>query len=220
MTSQRYFSNPRPQMRAFVPASARCILEVGCGDGAFAAGLREERRAAGVELEIWGVERDPAAAARAEAVFDRVICDAAESALADLPDGRFDCVVMNDIIEHIAYPEPLLAGLASHLTPRASLVTSMPNVRFFTHLWDVVVHGDWEYRDDGILDRTHLRFYTRDTMRALLERAGYRVVRQEGINPTRSWRWRLFDLLTLGRARDMQFLQYACLAELVSEEQA
>lgn len=210
MSQSTYYSHPRPQMRAFVPSTARRLLDIGCGDGAFAAGLIAERAEQGLDLEVWGIEQDPTAASRAMAHLHDVRCGDASALLADLPAGHFDCVVMNDVIEHIAWPEPLLRDLPRLLAPGGHLVTSMPNVRHFPHLWNLVVHGDWEYRDEGILDRTHLRFYTRDSMRRLLERCGFRVVRQDGINPTSSWRWRLFDLLTLGRARDMRYLQFAC----------
>lgn len=205
-------------MRAFVPDGAVRVLDIGCGDGAFAAGLRAERRQRGQDLEIWGLELDPEAALRAESSLDQVRCGAAEDLVAGLPSGHFQCVVMNDVIEHIAWPLPLLSALPAVLAPGGRLVTSIPNVRHFPHLWNLVVHGDWRYRDDGILDRTHLRFYTRQTMADLLAEAGFRVLEQRGINPTNSLRWRLFDLLSLGRARDMRYLQYACVAEPTAEE--
>jgi len=218
MSNGSYFSHSRPQMRAFVPTEALRVLDIGCGDGAFAAGLRAERREQGRELEIWGLELDSDAARRATANLDEVRCGPAEDLLPDLPRAHFDCVVMNDVLEHIAWPQPLLSGLHAVMAPGARLVTSMPNVRHFPHLWNLVVHGDWRYRDEGILDRTHLRFYTRDTMIELLETTGFRVREQHGINPTRSLRWRLFNLLSLGRARDMQFLQFACVAASAREE--
>lgn len=213
MTTTTYYRHARPQMRAYIPAAARCILDVGCGDGAFAAGLKAEREAGGERLEIWGLELNEAAAARAREHLTEVRCGDAATLVGDLPASTFDCVVLNDILEHLVDPEALLRALHRVLVPGARLVASIPNVRHFPHLWNLVVHGDWEYTDEGILDRTHLRFFTRTSMRAALERSGYRVVRQEGINPTGSWRWRLFDGLTLGRARDMRYLQFACVAE-------
>ena len=77
---------------------------------------------------------------------------------------------------------------------------------------DLVVHGRWDYTDEGILDRTHLRFFTRSSMIRLLEDAGYRVEEAVGINPTGSAKFRLANLLSLGRWSDMKYLQFACLA--------
>ncbi|MDY0109067.1 MAG: class I SAM-dependent methyltransferase [Candidatus Krumholzibacteria bacterium] len=199
-------------MRAFVPAKARTLLEIGCGDGAFAEGLRAERLARGQTLEIWGIELEPAIAACANARLDRVLAGPAETHVAALPAGYFDCVVMNDVLEHLAWPEDLLRSLHRVLAPGACLVASIPNVRHFHNVWDLVVRGDWEYHDEGIRDRTHLRFFTRASMRGLFDRAGYRVVEQVGINPTRAWRYRLCNLLALGRLREMRFLQFACVA--------
>ncbi len=212
MPARNYFDQPRPQMRAFVPATARTILDVGCGAGAFASGLREERRAAGRELEIWGLELDPAAAATAAGVLDHVSQGPAEDLIGRLPAAHFDCVCCNDVLEHLAWPDRVLRDLRRVLKPGGVVVASIPNVRSFANVWDLVVRGAWTYTDDGILDRTHLRFYTRASMADLFAASGYRLLRQEGINPTGAWRFRVVNALSLGRCHDMRFLQFACVA--------
>ena len=204
-------------MRAYVPADAHTILDVGCGDGAFGAGLREERRAAGRKLEIWGLELDPQAAAHAVEYLDQVLAGSATERVAELPPAHFDCVVLNDVLEHLAWPEELLRDLRRVLKPRGTLVASIPNVRHFFNVWDLAVRGDWEYHEEGIRDRTHLRFFTRTSMHGLFARAGFRLRRQEGLNPTGSWRFRVCNLLCLGRLHDMRYLQFACVAELAGE---
>ena len=212
MPAPRYFDHPRPQMRAFVPAAARTILDVGCGAGAFASGLREERRSEGRELEIWGLELDHAAAAAAAGVLDRVWQGSAEELVGRLPAAHFDCVCCHDVLEHLAWPDRVLRDLRRVLTPGGVVVASIPNVRYFPNVWDLVVHGRWSYTDEGILDRTHLRFYTRASMADLFAAGGYRLLRQEGINPTRGWRFRVANALSLGRWREMRYLQFACVA--------
>jgi 2-polyprenyl-3-methyl-5-hydroxy-6-metoxy-1,4-benzoquinol methylase len=204
-------------MRAFVPASARVVLDLGCGDGAFADGLRAERREQGRDLEIWGVELDEGAAARAEARLDRVIRGSAENAAAHLPEGRFDCIVCNDILEHLVWPDRVLAELRPKLAPGGVVVASIPNVRYFHNVWDLAMRGAWDYQDEGIRDRTHLRFYTRTSMHDLFAAAGFRLASQTGINPTGSWRFRACNALALGRFADMRYLQFACVAEPVAE---
>ncbi len=93
------------------------------------------------------------------------------------------------------------------------MVASIPNVRHFPNLWNLVVGGEWRYADEGILDRTHVRFYTRRSMGRLFAAAGYHLTRQAGITPTRSWKFRLINLAALGRLGDTRWLQFACVAE-------
>ncbi len=207
MTSPFYYNRPRPEMLAFVPARARRILDVGCGEGVFAARLKSERSA-----EVWGIELDAIAAASAAEKLDRVLIGDAVDCLADLAAGAFDCVVLNDILEHLVGPDELLRGLKPKLAEGGCLVASIPNVRYFPHLWQLVVRGQWEYADEGILDRTHLRFFTRHSLTVLFDRCGYRLERIEGIHPTGSWRFRLVNLLALGRWSEMRYLQFACVA--------
>jgi 2-polyprenyl-3-methyl-5-hydroxy-6-metoxy-1,4-benzoquinol methylase len=203
-----YFAKPRPAMLPFVPAGARRILDIGCGEGSFAARLREERGA-----QVWGVELDPAAAAAAAARLDRVLTGDITALARDLPDGGFDCIVMNDLLEHLLAPGDLLVTLRAKLAPGGCVVASIPNVRSFANLWNLVVHGEWRYTDEGILDRTHLRFFTRASMGRLFAESGYRLTRQVGVTPTRSWKFRLVNLLALGRLADARWLQFACVAE-------
>jgi 2-polyprenyl-3-methyl-5-hydroxy-6-metoxy-1,4-benzoquinol methylase len=205
-----YYGHPRREMEPFVPPEAEAVLDVGCGAGAFAATLRGAR--AGRRLEIWGVELMPEAAALARGVLDEVLVGDAVARAAELPTARFDCVVLNDVLEHLAEPAPLLRQARRVLRPGGALVASLPNVRYFFNVWDLVVHGRWDYVDEGILDRTHLRFYTRSSLRRLLEDEGFAVARMQGINPTGSLKFRLFDLLTFGRCADMRWLQFACVA--------
>ena len=193
-----------------VPAAAQAVLDVGCGAGAFAATLRDARTDR--KLEIWGVELSEAAAAVAAGVCDRVLIGDAVACLRDLPDARFDCVVMNDVLEHLADPAALLGQARRLLRPGGTLVASLPNVRYFFNVVDLVVHGRWDYVDEGILDRTHLRFYTRGSLRRLLEEEGFTVESMQGINPTGSLKFELVNLLTLGRWADMRWLQFACVA--------
>ncbi len=195
-------------MLPFVPAQARRILDVGCGQGCFAARLKADRQA-----EVWGIEIDPVASGMAAERLDRVLTGDALEVVPALPDGFFDCIVLNDILEHLVRPETLLRLLQPKLAPGGRVVASLPNVRHFPELWRLVVRGEWEYTDEGLLDRTHLRFFTRRSMGRLFAGAGYRVLRQEGITPTRSWKFRLVNLLALGRLGDSRYLQFACVAE-------
>ncbi len=218
-TQPDYFGNDRTEMQAFLPSSARVILDVGCGAGVFGAALKVARATAGVDLEVWGLERDPAAAELAAGRLDKVLCGDVEAVTAQLPTAHFDCLVLNDILEHLAQPADVLRALRAHLKPGGHVVASIPNVRYFNNVVNLAVHGRWDYTDEGILDRTHLRFFTRGSMVDLLEDTGYAVRSVTGINPTGSAKFKLANLLTLGRWADMRYLQFAVVAVVGDSEE-
>jgi 2-polyprenyl-3-methyl-5-hydroxy-6-metoxy-1,4-benzoquinol methylase len=200
-----------------VPATAAVVLDVGCGAGAFGAGLKREWQSQGRPLTVWGLELDPVAGARAADVLDRVLIGDAAALLPGLPEAGFDAVILNDILEHLVEPAELLARLRPLLRPGGHVVCSLPNVRHFPNVVNLVVHGSWRYTDEGILDRTHLRFFTRSSMIALLTDCGYVVESVEGINPTGSLKFKLLNLLTLGNWADMRYLQFALRARVAGE---
>lgn len=203
MSEAGYFDHQRPEVLGHFPAHAKRVLDVGCGEGTLSLGLPERD-----QLQVWGIELDDAAAAVAAERLDRVLAGDASVMAAGLPDAYFDCIFCNDILEHVVDPEELLTTLRSKLARGGVLVSSIPNVRHFWTVHDLVLRGRWDYVDEGILDRTHLRFFTRATMQEMFERCGYSVVSSEGINPTGSLKFRLFHALTLGRFAEMRYLQF------------
>jgi 2-polyprenyl-3-methyl-5-hydroxy-6-metoxy-1,4-benzoquinol methylase len=100
----------------------------------------------------------------------------------DAPDRAFDCVVFNDVLEHLDDPWRVLRETSSLVAPGGSVVASIPKVRHYSVLLPLALHGRWTYRDSGILDRTHVRFFTRATMVELFETTGWRV---EAVTATR-----------------------------------
>jgi 2-polyprenyl-3-methyl-5-hydroxy-6-metoxy-1,4-benzoquinol methylase len=102
-----------------------------------------------------------------------------DGALPPADGAQYDILLFGDVLEHLVHPERVLATLLPRLKPGGRVLVSLPNIAFvvnrLTHLL-----GRWDYRDYGILDRTHLRFFTRRTMVALLESSGLRVTRVEG----------------------------------------
>ena len=101
---------------------------------------------------------------------------------APLPRAYFDAVVFNDSLEHFPYPEPPLALARELLAESGALVCSVPNVRYIDNLLHLLMDKDWQYRESGILDRTHLRFFTKRSLIRTLGEAGFEVRRIEGIN--------------------------------------
>jgi 2-polyprenyl-3-methyl-5-hydroxy-6-metoxy-1,4-benzoquinol methylase len=169
-----YFTHTRDDVLEVVP-EAGSYLEIGCGAGAFGSSLR----AAHPTAEVWGVELVPEAAAVASDLLDRVVVGPFPE-VADEVERTFDCIVCNDVLEHIADPWAALDRVCSLLKPGGWVVASIPNVRNPQTIWNLVVRGRWDYVPSGVLDKTHLRFFTKSTMVEMFEEAGLRVERIVG----------------------------------------
>jgi 2-polyprenyl-3-methyl-5-hydroxy-6-metoxy-1,4-benzoquinol methylase len=155
--------------------SGERILDVGCGRGC----LGEEMRSRG--NVVHGIELDPEAAAMAKQRLDLVVC--ADATVVDqLPvevrAGQYDTLVLADVLEHMANPQRFLDQVTPLLRPSGRIVVSLPNVASWPMRLRLLA-GDFTYADAGILDRTHLRFFTRKTARALIEEAGFRIVAED-----------------------------------------
>lgn len=204
-----YYGNPRVEMLPFIPGDARTVLDVGCGDGSFGARLREVPG-----REVWGIEIVESAARAASARIDRVLLGDVGALIDTLPQRHFDAIVFNDVLEHLVDPYTVLERSRSRLSEKGVVVSSIPNVRYFPSLFELAIHGQWEYEESGILDRTHLRFFTSSSIRRMYERLGYEIVRHEGINPLERLplRLRLADRLLGGRLEDVRYVQFATVA--------
>lgn len=211
-----YFHYPRPEMLPFVPSRCRRVLDVGCAEGAFGESLKKSRG-----IEVWGVEPNKLAAEKASAKLDRVI-QGMFSPEIDLLAGSFDCILFNDVLEHMVAPEIALRHARDLLAPGGVIVASIPNIRSFPTAWQFLFHARWEYEDAGILDKTHLRFFTKSSIVNMFEREGFALESIRGINaypktPDTSinvWRaYRLVSALFPARFGDMKFQQFAVVAK-------
>lgn len=168
-SEEDYYAFSRPDVQRLVNTDSKRILDVGCGAGMLGGSLKQERG-----VEVWGVEYVPEVAKVAAGRLDRVISGGIEDALAQLPDGYFDTIICADVLEHLVDPWQVLNDLKAKLAPGGELVASIPNIRH----WSVVsrlLEGRWEYADAGILDRTHLRFFTWHDCMLMFEKAGYSI---------------------------------------------
>lgn len=170
-TRSEYYGHERPEVVALVPESAKFVVDVGCGAGGLGRALKRNRPG----VEVRGIEIVPEQAERAKRVLDDVRIGSAEDVMPeDWP--RPDCVIFADVLEHLVDPWSVLRNWRSRLAPGGSIVVSLPNVGY-REVVSGVLRGRWDYRDAGVLDRTHLRFFTRSTAIELLEGSGFRVAR-------------------------------------------
>ena len=210
--SAAYFGNVRHDIEALLPAHAAHVLDVGCGSGATLAWLK----AAGRAGTTVGIELAPAAAAQAQGRVDRLHVGDAELLVDhELPAASFDLVLCLDVLEHLVDPWRLVAALPRVMKPGALLVASVPNVRHLQVVLPLLLRGRWAYADDGLLDRTHLRFFTRESALQLLSPPGLKVQRwQRRVHPWPS-RTGWLNLLTLGLLRDLLAMNYLIAARRV-----
>lgn len=188
-----YYRQERREVLAMIPRGASRILDVGCGEGALGRRLLEQGAS-----EVVGIETDPATADAARKNLSRVFRGDVETMELPFDEGYFDCVVLADVLEHLRDPLAALRKIARHLSDSGTVVASIPNVRFLGVV-EALAEGRWEYKDFGILDRTHLRFFTRKEMEILFREAGFDL---EGVSENLSPG---YDSLPPGHAGDVSF---------------
>ena len=132
-----------------------------------------ERRAAG-GATITGIEPDTEDAAAAARVYDRVIASRLEDVREDFA-GRFDAILFGDVLEHLSDPSDALVLVRPWLSERGVVVASVPNIGHWS-IVDDLLRGRFDYIPYSILSGTHVRFFTRSTLRDLFEASGYRVL--------------------------------------------
>ena len=138
------------------------------------AGRLGEAVKARQETRVVGIELNEIAAAAARQRLDKVLVGDIERLDLDFPSGSFDAIVCGDILEHLRDPDRLLHRARGWLAADGRLVTSIPNVRHHSVVRSLL-EGNWTYESAGLLDRTHLRFFTRREIEKLLFRAGFAV---------------------------------------------
>ena len=202
----------REEVAEFIPHEARSALDVGCSEGGFGSSLR---KALGNDAHLVGVEAMPKAAARALELgsFDEVVAGYFPEVLAGR-DQRFDLITFNDVLEHMYAPQEALEAARDMLTPNGQVLACIPNVQYAPVVWSLL-RGRWDYTSHGVLDRTHVRFFTRQTMVEMFESSGYRVTLARGVNSlTRQdpvfWRGHRRKLRHL--LRDAEWMQFIIMA--------
>lgn len=145
------------------------VLELGCSSGYFAAEL--QRR--GAWVTGLDVDADAVAVARLRGIVAHVVDVEDPGSLAGLA-GNYDLVVLANVLEHLRRPETVLSGIRSLLAGDGRILISVPNVAHLS-VRRMLLRGRFDYTDSGIMDRTHLRFYTRDALRRQLTEGGWTV---------------------------------------------
>lgn len=203
-----YYDGERLDIINEIPKNKTTYLDVGCGRGGVLKLIKEK---CSNKTELWGIEPTEKAYEEARIIGSesKVFLGTAEENINNLPDNYFDVIMCLDVLEHMPYPDQFLTNIKSKLKDDGELISSIPNVRYWTNLFNLIIKKDWRYNNAGILDYTHLRFFTKKSIIRLHEEAGYKVLLSKGINPFR-WRWFsiIVDILTFGSFRDTKYVQF------------
>jgi 2-polyprenyl-3-methyl-5-hydroxy-6-metoxy-1,4-benzoquinol methylase len=202
-----YYDNIRNEMIKYMPENPEKIIDVGCGNGAFAEVVKKQTGA-----EVWGIEYMDNEAQIAKQKLDNVFSGKCEDYIDELPDHYFDVIYFNDVLEHLVDPYMVLDKIKHKLAPGGVIISSIPNVRYHNTFMRVLIKKDWRYEDFGVMDRTHLRFFTKKSIRRMYEELGYSVVKHEGINKSRSVKPYLYNIPVFFTQLDIRYPQYATVA--------
>lgn len=207
--SQSYFGQYRPEILKLVESKDRFILDIGCGSGALGASIKKEFKSS----FVIGIEYSSQAVEEAKENLDTVI----HGDILDIDPGivknDLDLIIFADILEHLSLPEIALKKFYDRLNKDGRIIVSIPNVRHFSVLLPLVFKGQWEYTDRGIMDRTHLRFFTKSSLLALLRKMGYKI---EEIHPNIRYVKKMnliFDKVSFGFLRDFFVQQWIIIAK-------
>ncbi len=200
-----YYQYKRIELVELLPEKYSKVMEVGCGTGNFYKNLSQD-------CEYWGIEPFQAAANIASQTLHEVLIGTFEEVYDHLPDEYFDLVICNDVIEHMNDHEVFFKSIKQKMKRGSYIIGSIPNVRFIFNLIELLIKKDWVYKDEGILDRTHLRFFTEKSLKRTIIQNNFVIEKFYGVNkliikPT--------SLKNVGKkiliyifGRDTQFLQF------------
>jgi 2-polyprenyl-3-methyl-5-hydroxy-6-metoxy-1,4-benzoquinol methylase len=210
MAAEGYYGHAREDIRdlvvRFSPRAKAKVLDLGCATGRVGEGLK----AGGIASVVHGIELSESAAAEAKERLDQVWVGDLSLFDWDRLHADYDVIIAADVLEHIPDPWETLRRLRQRLSSDGRVIASLPNVRYWKVIADLLFRGEFRYMDAGVLDRTHLRFFTRSSIRDLFTESGYTV---QYLAPKRidrvGWRDTLMRV-----AGDLAHVQYHVVARL------
>jgi 2-polyprenyl-3-methyl-5-hydroxy-6-metoxy-1,4-benzoquinol methylase len=191
----RYYTADRGDIVDFLNAHGPFdrALDIGCAAGRLGRQLQE----AGIVDSCDGIEPHPVAATMASSQIQRVWNSDLAGALSQVPWLDYDLFILADVLEHLIDPWQTLRDIHDRARPGARLMVSVPNVRHKSVVFPLLFQGRFDYVDAGIMDRTHLHFFTPGSLRAMVEASGWRV-RAESLNIKKKYRKWWFPHRLLG----------------------
>lgn len=166
-----YYVEERRDLINLIPKDSKNILDVGCGQGFLGKALKKAKK----HITIWGIEIDPENSKIAAKNLDYCyVGDVEEINLRNFNLPIFDCLIFADILEHLKDPWKVLKKFRDYLDPRGRVICSIPNIRHYKVIKDLL-RNRWFYREEGIMDEDHLRFFSMGTIKRMFIMCGYQI---------------------------------------------
>ena len=197
-----YYAHLRAEVIEAIPEGCAVVLDVGCGKGTLGRWLKEQPGM----MTVYGAELFPAAGEEARRWLDDVVVGNIEHVALPFPEGTVDCIICADVLEHTADPWAVVAKLKKLLKPDGCIVASIPNVGFHRNIRKML-RGQWTYAQEGLLDKTHLRFFTLETITELFASNGLTIERVFK-KVDAGWNVRILNALTFGYLKNTLYLHY------------
>ena len=202
-SDSEYYTRDKAWMLPLIKQGPNVVFDLGCASGR----VGQKLVATGRAKELVGAEIFPPAAEEAARIYDKVYVGDVEGMTFDY-DDYFDYVICGDILEHLKDPYQMVRKISKMLKPGGSLLVCVPNIRNFRVLKDLLQHGEWHYVSSGILDSTHLRFFTRRSCRRMLEEAGLHVYHEHMV--VYGTKKTLLNRITFGLFKEFLATQVFC----------
>lgn len=171
---QKYFGGFRKDIIPLIPKNIHNLLDVGCGYGVTAFNIKNLLG----NVEIHGIENNQHALEIANKKLDRVFnidLNYDNKTLDNFLDNKYDCILCLDVLEHLINPDLILINLAQKLSIKGRIIISLPNISHYTVLIPLIFKDDFKYQEKGILDKTHLKFFTKKSIEDMISRSGLSI---------------------------------------------
>lgn len=164
--SEHYYNAANPNLLKHIKKEWKEVLDIGCSSGTLGAAIKENG------TRVSGIEAFPEAAEKAKERLDHVILGDIEK--IDLPyeEEQFDCILFGDVLEHLFDPWAVIEKVKPYIKQNGVILASIPNVAHISVLAPLLA-GNWTYTEYGLLDKTHIRFFTFNEMLRMFLKAGY-----------------------------------------------
>jgi len=206
--NDEYYRYTRIELVEMLPTVPERVLEIGCAEGATLEYLKKRgaEYAAGVEISHEASEK-----AKLKGI-DLVLNSDVENDMLPFKANEFDCIILADVLEHLYNPWDTLKKISKCLSDSGYMLISIPNIKHYMILKDLLFKDQWKYEDAGILDDSHIRFFTLKETLKLLDKAGLGVVNIKYVTSSGS-KFRRINKLCFNKFITFITLQYYILAK-------